>query len=178
MLFRSNSKFDQNLQCSVLQYPLLITTKFCACHDSVWSVKHISDRSRSNFGRISNSIEISLVGWGQIHTGHRTPLYHISLGSRQISGKTWKWERQTHRLLNSWVQNGGNSSALVIELPQPYTKPTIWCGPTRVRSTLQKMTKNTPHSLPLRVRHGMNFVSWYSYVCFSTTVHVIYAIWL
>ena len=33
-VFRSNSKFDQNLQCSDLKYTLPITTKFCTRHDS------------------------------------------------------------------------------------------------------------------------------------------------
>ena len=33
-MFQSNDKFDQNLQCSGLKYTLLITTKFCTCHDS------------------------------------------------------------------------------------------------------------------------------------------------
>ena len=34
-LFRSNSKFNQNLPCSGLKYTLPITTKFCTRHDSV-----------------------------------------------------------------------------------------------------------------------------------------------
>ena len=33
-IFRSNSKFNQNLQCSGLKYILPITTKFCTRHDS------------------------------------------------------------------------------------------------------------------------------------------------
>ena len=33
-IFRSNSKFDQNLSWSGLECTLLITTKFCTCHDS------------------------------------------------------------------------------------------------------------------------------------------------
>ena len=32
-IFRSNSKMDQNLQCSGLKCTLLITTKFCTRHD-------------------------------------------------------------------------------------------------------------------------------------------------
>ena len=34
-IFRSNSKFDQNLQCSSLKCTLPTTKKFCTCHDSV-----------------------------------------------------------------------------------------------------------------------------------------------
>ena len=34
-IFRSNSKFDQNLQCSSLKCTLPTTTKFCTRHDSV-----------------------------------------------------------------------------------------------------------------------------------------------
>ena len=34
-IFRSNSKFDQNLKCPGLKYTLPITTKFCTRHDSV-----------------------------------------------------------------------------------------------------------------------------------------------
>ena len=33
-LFRSNSKFDQNVECSSLKYASPITTKFCTRHDS------------------------------------------------------------------------------------------------------------------------------------------------
>ena len=33
--FRSNSKFDHIWQCSGFKCALLITTKFCTCHDSV-----------------------------------------------------------------------------------------------------------------------------------------------
>ena len=33
-VFRSNSKFDQNLECSSLKHIELITTKFCTRHDS------------------------------------------------------------------------------------------------------------------------------------------------
>ena len=34
MVFRSNSKFDQNLECCSLKHAQLIATKFCTCHDS------------------------------------------------------------------------------------------------------------------------------------------------
>ena len=34
-LFQSNSKLDQNLQCSGLKFTPPITTKFCTSHDSV-----------------------------------------------------------------------------------------------------------------------------------------------
>ena len=57
-IFRSNSKFDQNLKCSSLKYTKPITTIFCTRHDSVY----ILNQGTANFGRISNSIEISLVG--------------------------------------------------------------------------------------------------------------------
>ena len=37
------------------------------CHDmckiSLWSVEYILNQGTANFGRISNSIEISFVGW-------------------------------------------------------------------------------------------------------------------
>ena len=39
-IFRSNSKFDQNLQCSGLKCTPPITTKFCTRHDSVTVVTH------------------------------------------------------------------------------------------------------------------------------------------
>ena len=67
-IFRSNSKFDEKLECSSLKYAKLIITKFCTRHDSVvcnislWLVGYILNYSTANFGRISNSIEISLVG--------------------------------------------------------------------------------------------------------------------
>ena len=46
LIFRSNLKFDQNLQCSGLKCTQPITTKFCTCHDSVtsWRAKFGSDR--------------------------------------------------------------------------------------------------------------------------------------
>ena len=34
-IFQSNSKFDQNIQCSGLKCTLPITTGFCTCNDSV-----------------------------------------------------------------------------------------------------------------------------------------------
>ena len=34
-VFRSNSKFNKNLECSSLKYVQLITTKFCTCHNRV-----------------------------------------------------------------------------------------------------------------------------------------------
>ena len=34
MFFLSNSKFDQNLECSSLKFAQLITKKFSTCHDS------------------------------------------------------------------------------------------------------------------------------------------------
>ena len=34
-IFRSNLKFDQNLQCSAVKYTLPVTTQFCTCHDRV-----------------------------------------------------------------------------------------------------------------------------------------------
>ena len=68
-IFWSNSKFDQNLQCSGLKCYLLIITKFCTCHDSytvVTCAKFCCDwlnifQSTPNFDQISNSIEILLV---------------------------------------------------------------------------------------------------------------------
>ena len=67
-VFRSNSKFDQNVQYSGLKRTLLITTKCCTRHDSVTVVtctKCCCDRLNvfPNFERILNSLEIPLVGW-------------------------------------------------------------------------------------------------------------------
>ena len=49
--------------CSSLKYAQPITNKFCTCHDMckilLWSVEYILYQSTANFGRISNSIEIS-----------------------------------------------------------------------------------------------------------------------
>ena len=45
MIFRSNSKLDQNLKCSGLKYTLLIRTKFCTHHGSgtvLWRVQTFS----------------------------------------------------------------------------------------------------------------------------------------
>ena len=43
-----------------------VTSRQCNCRDvckiSLWSVKYILNQSTANFGQISNSIEISLVG--------------------------------------------------------------------------------------------------------------------
>ena len=67
MVFRSNSKLDQNLECCSLRYSHPITTKFCThhvCKISLWLVEYILSQSPLNFGVILNSIEISLVGWG------------------------------------------------------------------------------------------------------------------
>ena len=65
-IFRSNSKLNQNLECSNFKYTSPITTKFCTHHDvckmSSWSVKCISNQGTWNFGRISNWNEILLVG--------------------------------------------------------------------------------------------------------------------
>ena len=71
MVFGLNSKFNKNLECSSLEYGQPITTKFCTCHNiypvvtckiSLWSAEYILNQSTSNFGVISNSIEISLMG--------------------------------------------------------------------------------------------------------------------
>ena len=73
-IFRSNSKFDQNLQCSGLKCTLLITIimKFCTRHDSVTVVtcakfccdyvEYALNWSTPKFGRISNLIKILFVG--------------------------------------------------------------------------------------------------------------------
>ena len=46
---------------------ILHTSRQCNCRDvckiSLWSVEYILNQSTANFGRISNWIEISLVGW-------------------------------------------------------------------------------------------------------------------
>ena len=64
----SNSKSDQNMMCSGLKCTLPITTKLCTHHDSIKIllrlVEHILKYSTPNYDRISNSIKISLVGWG------------------------------------------------------------------------------------------------------------------
>ena len=43
-VYRSNSNFDQNLQCSGLKYALPIGAKFCTCHDSVTMVTCVKFR--------------------------------------------------------------------------------------------------------------------------------------
>ena len=43
-IFRSNSKFDQNLQGSDLKCPLPITTKFCTRHDSYTVMRYTKFR--------------------------------------------------------------------------------------------------------------------------------------
>ena len=71
-IFRSNSKFNEI--CNALQNSLIITT-FCTRHDSntvVTCAKFRCDRlekfcTTPNFDRISNSIEIPLVGWAPDH---------------------------------------------------------------------------------------------------------------
>ena len=71
-IFRSNSKFHQNLECSTFKvcltdHNILHTSRQLHCLDMykilLWLVEYISNQSTVNFGRISNSIEISLVGW-------------------------------------------------------------------------------------------------------------------
>ena len=42
------------------------------CKVSLWSVEYILNQSTANFGRISNSIEISLVGRAPGHNLHRS----------------------------------------------------------------------------------------------------------
>ena len=71
MGFQSNSKFNQHLECSSLKYSQPVT-KFLhtsrqlhcreVCKISLWSVEYISNKSTANFGGISISIEIKLVG--------------------------------------------------------------------------------------------------------------------
>ena len=67
-IFRSNSKFDENSKHSSVKYTRPITTIFCTrhcrdvCKISLWSVEYIL-----NFHRISNSIEICLVGRAPDH---------------------------------------------------------------------------------------------------------------
>ena len=77
-IFRSNSKFDENSECSSFEYTRPITTIFCTRHDSdtvVTCAKYRCDRPRIffvlNFHRISNSIEICLV---ERAPGHVTPM--------------------------------------------------------------------------------------------------------
>ena len=77
-IFRSNSKLYKNLECSNQKHAEPITTKFLhrsrqlycrdVCKISSWLVGDMLNQSDANFGRISNSIEISLVG--------RTPGLH------------------------------------------------------------------------------------------------------
>ena len=66
--FWSNSKFDQNLECSSLKYAQPITTIFCTCHHShdvckmsLWLVALILNQSTASFGRM-NSIENTISG--------------------------------------------------------------------------------------------------------------------
>ena len=69
-IFRSNSKFDQNLQCSGFKIYLtdhneiLHTSQQLHCRDvckiSLWSVEYILNQGTPNLGQISNSIEYLL----------------------------------------------------------------------------------------------------------------------
>ena len=69
-IFRSNSKFDENSKHSSVYVAdhndILHTSRQCHCRDvckiSLWSVEYIWNYSVLNFHRISNSIEICLVG--------------------------------------------------------------------------------------------------------------------
>ena len=69
-------EFYKNFESSSLKYAEPITTEFCTRHGNFtvvvckilwWSVEYILNQSTANFGRISNSIEISLVGRAQGH---------------------------------------------------------------------------------------------------------------
>ena len=54
-IFRSNSKFDENSECSSFKYIRPITTIFCTRHDSVTVVtcaKHRCDRPRIFYTRV------------------------------------------------------------------------------------------------------------------------------
>ena len=54
-IFRSNSKFDENSECSSFKYTGLITTIFCTRHDSVTVVtcaRHRCDRPRIFYTRV------------------------------------------------------------------------------------------------------------------------------
>ena len=72
-VFRSNSKFDQNVPCFGLKCNLPITPKFCIRHDSgnvvtcanvlyLWSVEYVFNWSTPNFDPISNSSVGRAVG--------------------------------------------------------------------------------------------------------------------
>ena len=74
-VFRSNSKFDQNLQCSgskrtvpivLYHYEILYTLQQCycryMCNISLRWTGYVMDKSIAKFHWISNSIEIPLVG--------------------------------------------------------------------------------------------------------------------
>ena len=76
-IFRSNSKFDQHLQCFSFKYTLPITTKFCRRHErqcncrdvckiSLWSVTYILTRAFQSLveSRIRTHISISVSCWG------------------------------------------------------------------------------------------------------------------
>ena len=70
-VFRSDSKFNKNLECFSLKYAQPMTKKFCTCHNSYtlktcaaflcyWS-SIFQTRARQILNEIFNSIEISLV---------------------------------------------------------------------------------------------------------------------
>ena len=117
-IIRSNSKSDQNMMCSGLKCTLPTTTKLCTHHDSIKIllrlVEHVLKYSTPNYDRISNSIEISLVGWGpgQINEHPIAESRVLFVGSNNH--------------FDSLVQDCSISRALAMEVLQSCNKPSIY----------------------------------------------------
>ena len=78
--FRLNSKLDQHLCSGLMNFidhiEILHPSRQCNCHDmckiSLWSVEYVLNYSTPNSYRISNSIEIPLVGQGKMMVWRQT----------------------------------------------------------------------------------------------------------
>ena len=101
-IFRSNSKFDENSECSSYEYTRPITMIFCTRHDSdtvVTCAKYRCDRPRIFWIRVfwifiefRNSIEICLVG--------RAPAQgHLLVVSVPMM---WPWRMWINRLVPNY----------------------------------------------------------------------------
>ena len=72
-IFRLNLKFDRKSQCSSLKcanpsFEILHMSRYSYCRDVcriyLWSAEYVMNDNITKFHWISNSIEISLMGWG------------------------------------------------------------------------------------------------------------------
>ena len=86
-VFRSISKFDQNLEGLGLKYDQPITTKLCIRHDRHWRLQNVFcdrliilwTRALVKFHWISNSMEISLAG--RVPREWIIPTFHVLLAN-------------------------------------------------------------------------------------------------